>query len=534
MEYLTFLDSRNGFPNLDALLTRCGRVDAVYLGCSEDGEKGGARRGKEELGGVMTKLAEVIQSRDDIAPSSNEATVVNMLPYLSKAKATQMADQSLPHLLGGESSPHYLAYRGDNRIATDPSIKYVIGLFFSADPAHSHVETVGMHSISNGTLDSRVTMDRTAAEAIHLLPPKHHGESLHIGGNASNNSLFGVLNQCKTKMGSRLLEIWLRQPLVELEEIQKRQGCVAMLVEDGIGRDKLREEGLGGLRGVDVDVLSCRLANYASLGSTSKALECLYKMWLFGEQILPKILQILQDLVGDDEEKECGLREPFEALIRTYDELRQAVNLAEMAIDFDAAPRDFLVKVDLDEILADVKRELDGIDQELEEIHAEMNERWAEISGQQNQVRLEDMESNNNTSCVWQFRLPDSNAIKKLQEQTGVTVHKILKNGVYFSTKELEQLGNKKKDLTSEYQKKQRDMVEKIMQPASSYVPVLERAGAVLSELDVLASLAYVAAYSRDGYCRPEMTDGEDDGLGIEVGSSCAFVGVVNLFGTDF
>jgi DNA mismatch repair protein MSH2 len=91
---------------------------------------------------------------------------------------------------------------------------------------------------------------------------------------------------------------------------------------------------------------------------------------------------------------------------------------------------------------------------------------------------------------------------------------------VYFSTKELEQLGTKKKDLMMEYEEKQRDIVCKAMVVAASYVPVLERASMTLSELDVLASFAYVAAYSSNGYCRPEMTDGEEDGLGIEVSYS--------------
>ncbi|KAL3782964.1 hypothetical protein HJC23_003120 [Cyclotella cryptica] len=150
-------------------------------------------------------------------------------------------------------------------------------------------------------------------------------------------------------------------------------------------------------------------------------------------------------------------------------------------------------------------------------IHDQMNDLWAQISQQQNQVRIEDVDSNSNTSCVWQFRLPNTNDIKLLQQHTDVKVHRLLKNGVYFSTKALEQLGTKKRDLTVEYQQKQRDIVEQVMSVAATYAPVLERAGACLSELDVLASLAFVAAYSRDGYCRPVMTDGEEDGLGIEL-----------------
>ncbi len=111
----------------------------------------------------------------------------------------------------------------------------------------------------------------------------------------------------------------------------------------------------------------------------------------------------------------------------------------------------------------------------------------------------------------------DAKLLESKLTDRGVKIHRILKNGVYFSTKELTQLGTKKKDLMTEYEEKQRDMVTKCMAVASTYVPVLESTSALLAELDVLASFAHVAAYSSTGYCRPEMTDGEEDGLGITV-----------------
>ena len=93
----------------------------------------------------------------------------------------------------------------------------------------------------------------------------------------------------------------------------------------------------------------------------------------------------------------------------------------------------------------------------------------------------------------------------------------MLKNGVYFSTKELRQLGTKKHDLLAEYDKNQRDIVESAMEMAATYVPVLEKTSLIIAELDVLSSLSHVAAYAPHGYCKPEMTDSEEDGLGIEV-----------------
>ena len=49
-----------------------------------------------------------------------------------------------------------------------------------------------------------------------------------------------MLNRCKSKMGSRLLERWLRQPLLERQEISARLDCVELLRESTAARDSLQ------------------------------------------------------------------------------------------------------------------------------------------------------------------------------------------------------------------------------------------------------------------------------------------------------
>lgn len=561
VEYFTFLDDRRSFANIDALLTRFAPVSTVYVACTESLDDNNhknessakSKKSTAEVSKVVQQLVNVIESRVDVSESNandnydydddnNSAMTVNVLPLLSKAKASSLAEQCLRHLLGGETSEAHLAYRGDKRMAEEPMVTWCLGHLFNADRSLCDESdgSEGSCRVVSGTLHSHLALDRTASEAIHLFPPRNgSGAALLTGGNSSNNSLYGVLNHCQTKMGSRTLEVWLRQPCVELTEIMRRQDVVAKLVEDSIGRDRLREEGLAAFRGLDIDALGYKLdavgraaREGGNLGSTSKALECLYKLHLFADKCLPTLLDSLGALVSTDDEQQqhsegeesddtCALSSCFKGLSGVMNHLGNAVGLAEKVIDFNAAPRDFIIKPDLDENLRDIKNELDGVQGELEAIHEEMNEIWADVSGQgNNQVRLEDVDSNSNTSCVWQFRLPKTNDAKLLESKLkdrGVKIHRILKNGVYFSTKELTQLGTKKKDLMTEYEEKQRDMVMKCMAVASTYVPVLESASALLAELDVLASFAHVAAYSSTGYCRPEMTDGEEDGLGITV-----------------
>ena len=401
----------------------------------------------------------------------------------------------------------------------------------------------GEYELVQGDISSHLTMDRTAMECINLLPHRHKGISnVVVGGSQENNSIFGVLNHCKTKMGVRMLEVWLRQPCVDYDTIMYRQNAVRKMVEeDGLGRDRLRDEGLGGLRGADLDGLCGKLAEFVDAangsegmtGGTIKALECMYKLHMFADRQLPVLMESLADLasgeaapsggsggvVSDDVKKNDALNTVYAGLNRVMNELSKSVQLVEAVLDFDKAPRQFLVKAGFSDDLKEIRDELDAIEQEREDIHENMNNVWEKLSGRQGQVRLEEMDSNGNSACVWQFRILDTNASKVLQKELAgdVTVHRLLKNGVYFSNKELLQLGTKKHDLLVEYEKSQREIVQNAMTVAVTYVPVLERASELVAEIDVLASLAHVAAFSPHGYCCPEMTDTENDGYGIEL-----------------
>jgi DNA mismatch repair protein MSH2 len=75
-------------------------------------------------------------------------------------------------------------------------------------------------------------LDQSAAQAINLFPQASDGDK--------NMSLFGLLNRCKTAMGSRLLKRWLKQPLLDIPLIEKRLEIVALFCEEAHVRQGLR------------------------------------------------------------------------------------------------------------------------------------------------------------------------------------------------------------------------------------------------------------------------------------------------------
>lgn len=57
----------------------------------------------------------------------------------------------------------------------------------------------------------------------------------------------------------------------------------------------------------------------------------------------------------------------------------------------------------------------------------------------------------------------------------------VLKNGVHFTTPELKELGVRYREARLEYEEKQAGLVEKAVETASTYLPLVESASALVS-----------------------------------------------------
>jgi len=86
----------------------------------------------------------------------------------------------------------------------------LIYLSLPSDPS-----LIGQLRLYKHDLSQYMKLDASAVKALNLIPGPNE-----LGGN-KNMSLYGLLNRCKTAQGKRLLERWLKQPLVNLHEICK-------------------------------------------------------------------------------------------------------------------------------------------------------------------------------------------------------------------------------------------------------------------------------------------------------------------------
>lgn len=104
-------------------------------------------------------------------------------------------------------------------------------------------ESVNHCSLSFGSLSQFMRLDLAAANAINLFP-KADDPSPYA-------SLYGLLNRCKTKMGQRLLDSWLRSPLIDPQAINHRLDIVELLKNSILGRNHLIEGSLKGIADID-------------------------------------------------------------------------------------------------------------------------------------------------------------------------------------------------------------------------------------------------------------------------------------------
>lgn len=81
-----------------------------------------------------------------------------------------------------------------------------------------------IRSLSTFNPASYLSIDRTTLKNLELIESSQAGSKKH--------SLFGVLDNTQTPMGARLLRNWILQPLLDLNQINKRQNAVEALLNN--------------------------------------------------------------------------------------------------------------------------------------------------------------------------------------------------------------------------------------------------------------------------------------------------------------
>ncbi|CAG8440794.1 12318_t:CDS:10 [Acaulospora colombiana] len=174
------------------------------------------------------------------------------------------------------------------------------------------------------------------------------GDEISVTSLRSNKttSLFGLLNKCKTSQGSRLLGQWLKQPLMNLKEIEQRLSLVEIFVDDTEVRQSLREENLRNIPDLHRIAKRFQRGN-ASLQDVIRVYQVLVK--------LPELVNVLESFNVTDNAVKDAIEDVYLVKLREHNsQLEKLKEMVETTVDFEAAENHhYVIKADFDDTLKD-------------------------------------------------------------------------------------------------------------------------------------------------------------------------------------
>ncbi|KAK0203192.1 muts domain V-domain-containing protein [Desarmillaria ectypa] len=400
----------------------------------------------------------------------------------SEFMAKNIADD-LPRLLSKTPSP---AIGSADASASIPQLSLPVApaalsaliayLSLLADPTNHEAYTIRTHDLSQ-----YMKLDASALRALNLTEAPGNA-----GTTTRNTTLLGLLNKCKTAQGTRLLATWLKQPLVNLHEIRRRQNLVEIFVDDSNSRRSLQDDYMKVMP--DLHRLSKRFQkSLASLEDVVRVYQVVLK--------LPGMIETLSN-VQTKEEHTSLIDEAYLTALREHEaNLSKYSEMVEQTLDLDQLDHhSYVIKPDFDPRLKEFADELgkirDGLDEEHQSVGDDLN---MELD---KKLHLE-----NSQVYGYCFRLTKNDA-------KGLSTKKYIelgtnKSGVYFTTKTLKNLAEDFKDISDKYTRTQSGLVKEVVNIACTYTPVLESLDNIIAHLDVILSFAHVSVNAPEPYVKP-------------------------------
>lgn len=387
---------------------------------------------------------------------------------------TKDIEQDLPRLLKDEHTAGVLP-QTDLKLAMGAAAALIKYLGVMSDSSN-----FGQYQLYQHDLSQYMKLDSAALKALNLMPGPRDG--------AKNMSLYGLLNHCKTPTGSRLLAQWLKQPLMNVADIERRQQLVEAFSNDTELRQTMQEEHLRAIP--DLYRLAKKFQRKAAnLEDVVRTYQVVIR--------LPGFISAFESVM--DEQYRDPLDAEYTNKLREYnDSFAKLQEMVETTVDLDALDNhEFIIKSEFDENLGTIRRRLNKLRREMDDEHMS-------VGRDLNQDTEKKLFLENHRVHGWCFRLTRNEAgcIRNKKQYQECSTQK---NGVYFTTSSLQAKRREFDQLSETYNRTQSGLVTEVVSVASSYIPVVEKLAAVLAHLDVIVSFAHVSVHAPTSYTRPKM-----------------------------
>ena len=427
--------------------------------------------------GVKECLVQVDSARKDVELGKIRAIADSCSIAVSERPVADFGvkdiDQDLSRLLRNDTGA--MLPQTDLKLAMGSAAALIKYLGVMTDPSN-----FGQYQLYQHDLSQYMKLDAAALRALNLMPGPRDG--------AKSMSLFGVLNHCKTPVGSRLLAQWLKQPLMDSTEIEKRQQLVEAFYNDTELRQTMQEVHLRSIP--DLYRLAKRFQRHqANLEDVVRVYQVAIR--------LPGFVSALENVM--DEQYQTPLDVEYTSKIRqNSDSLAKLEEMVETTVDLDALENhEFIIKPEFDDGLRAIKKKLDRL-------RHEMDSEFRQVADDLDQEMDRKLFLENHRVHGWCFRLTRTEA-SCIRNNRAYQECSTQKNGVYFTTSAMQSLRREHDQLSSNYNRTQTGLVTEVVNVTASYCPVLERLAGVLAHLDVIVSFAHASVHAPTPYIRPKV-----------------------------